>query len=214
VRYLIKPGVVFAEPNRSQSPNTDQAPDPSDRSGRAYQLHNEVIPMTSISSRLCTLAIVLTAVTRCGAADEPPPRVQIARIGKAASALVEVKTARGQGNGSAFCIHKDGWFLTDAHVAQGEITLVLNPSLQTDKAYPARFGRSDNDLDLALLQVDGTRDPPHQRDGIVIAEAERFGRRLSRRMSPPGSAMPTLLWMECGSSRGESLAILGADTPS
>src|SRR5262249_44452617 len=89
-----------------------------------------------------------------------PFRVQIARIGKAATALVEVKAARGQGYGSAFCIHPGGWSLTNAHVAQGEITLVLNPSLKTEKAYPARIVRSDNDLDLALLQADGARDLP------------------------------------------------------
>jgi S1-C subfamily serine protease len=94
------------------------------------------------------------------AADEPLTRVQIARVGKAATALVEVKADRGQGYGSAFCIHPDGWFLTNAHVAQGEITLVLNPTLETEKAYKARVARSDNDLDLALLRVEGARDLP------------------------------------------------------
>ena len=37
--------------------------------------------MTSMIARLGTLALLVTAVTRCGAADEPPTRVQIARLG-------------------------------------------------------------------------------------------------------------------------------------
>jgi hypothetical protein len=116
--------------------------------------------MTWSIRRLGALAVLFTLMTRSGAADEPLTRVQIARLGKAATALVEGKAARGQGSGSACCIHKDGWFLTNAHVAQGEITLVLNPSLPTQKAYPARVVRSDTDLDLALLQADGARDLP------------------------------------------------------
>jgi hypothetical protein len=116
--------------------------------------------MTSVFPRLCALALIVSAVTRCAAADEPLSRVQIARIGKAATALVEVQAQRGQGHASAFCIHRDGWFLTNAHVAQGEITLVLNPSLKTEKAYKARVVRSDKGLDLALLRVEGARDLP------------------------------------------------------
>jgi hypothetical protein len=116
--------------------------------------------MTSMIARLGTLAVLLTAVTRCGAADEPPPLVHVARIGKAATALVEVKTARGQGNGSAFCIHPSGWFLTNAHVAQGELTLVLSPGLKAEKSYPARVVRSDAEQDLALLRVEGVKGLP------------------------------------------------------
>ena len=56
-------------------------------------------------SRYCTLVIAVAAVTHRAAADEPLSRVQVARIGKAATALVEVKAARGQGYGSAFCVH-------------------------------------------------------------------------------------------------------------
>src|SRR6516165_10750966 len=97
-----------------------------------------VVLMTSSIRRLGVLAVLFTGLTRCVGADEPLTRVQIARLGKAATALVEVKAARGQGHASAFCIHPDGWFVTNAHVAQGELTLVLNPSLKTEKTYPAR----------------------------------------------------------------------------
>jgi hypothetical protein len=94
------------------------------------------------------------------AGGEPLTRVQIARLGKVATAFVEVKAARGQGAGSAFCVHPDGWFVTNAHVAQGEITLVLNPSLSTEKVYKARVVRSDSELDLALLKVEGAQGLP------------------------------------------------------
>jgi WD40 repeat protein len=108
---------------------------------------------------LVTLAVLFTVTMRCRAADEPLSRVQIARIGKAATALVEVKAAR-QGSGSAFCIHPSGWFLTNAHVVQGELTLVLNPTPTSEKSYSARVVRSDPELDLALLRVDGVKDLP------------------------------------------------------
>jgi WD40 repeat protein len=116
--------------------------------------------MKSTVRRLGAFAILLTALSRYSVADEPLTRVQIERLGKAATAFLEVKGARGQGSGSAFCIHPDGWFLTNAHVAQGEITLVLNPSLSSQKAYPARVARSDAGLDLALLHIDGVKNRP------------------------------------------------------
>jgi hypothetical protein len=116
--------------------------------------------MVTINVRILTIAILVAAATPCRAADEPLTRVQIARLGKAATALVEVKAAGGQGSGSAFCIHPSGWFLTNAHVAQGELTLVLNPSLKTEKSYSARVVRSDPDLDLALLRVEGVKGLP------------------------------------------------------
>jgi S1-C subfamily serine protease len=116
--------------------------------------------MTSAIRRLGTFVVLLSALSRWGVADEPLSRVQLARLGKAATAFVEVKAARGQGAGSAFCIHSDGWFLTNAHVAQGDVTLVLNPTLKTPKSYPARVVRSDAELDLALLHIEGARDLP------------------------------------------------------
>jgi tRNA A-37 threonylcarbamoyl transferase component Bud32 len=109
---------------------------------------------------LGAVVVLITVTMRGGAADEPLSRVQLARLGKAATAFVEVKAARGQGSGSAFCIRPDGWFLTNAHVAQGEITLVLNPTLKSQKSYPARVVRSDAELDLALLHVEGATGLP------------------------------------------------------
>jgi WD40 repeat protein len=114
--------------------------------------------MTSTIRRLATLAVLLPVVAGCSAVDEQLTRLQIAKAGKAATALVEVKERRRQGNGSAFCIHPSGWFVTNAHAAQGELTLVLNPGLKTEKSYSARVVRSDPELELALLRVEGAKD--------------------------------------------------------
>jgi hypothetical protein len=111
------------------------------------------------------------------AADEPLARTQLAKLGKAATGLVEVKggPARGlrQAHGSAFCIHRSGLFVTNEHVvyprgpfpghqpgAHGEIGLVLNPGEKTQKPYAARVIRTDKQLDLALLRVDGANEIP------------------------------------------------------
>jgi WD40 repeat protein len=110
--------------------------------------------MTSVFPRLCALALIVSAVTRC-AADERSTRVQIVKTGKAATALVEVKAQQGEGYGSAFCVHPAGWFVTNAHVAAGSLTLVLNPNLKNEKSYPARVVRTDKEADLALLKVEG-----------------------------------------------------------
>jgi hypothetical protein len=93
----------------------------------------------------------------------------------------------GGGSASAFCIHPSGLFLTNEHVvrppaflsavqppmvlggadtgpgrlqARMEITLVLNPGQKTEKSYPAQVIRRDEKLDLALLRIDGVKDPP------------------------------------------------------
>ena len=116
--------------------------------------------MTTTIRRFATLPVLLLVVTIVRAGDEPLTRVQIARIGKAATALVEVKAASGQGHASAFCIHPDGWFLTNAHVAQGGITLVLNPSLKTQKVYMARVVRSDSNSTWRSCRSGESKDLP------------------------------------------------------
>jgi WD40 repeat protein/S1-C subfamily serine protease/tRNA A-37 threonylcarbamoyl transferase component Bud32 len=129
---------------------------------------------TRLAIRLLAVLSSISLTSEGRAADEPLTRVQIARIGKAATALVEVKAARGQGHASAFCIHPDGWFVTNAHVAQGEMTLVLNPSLKTEKTYPARVVRSDSELDLALLHIEGAKDLP----ALALGSDERLEEQM------------------------------------
>jgi hypothetical protein len=119
---------------------------------------NEETPMIASARCACSLAVLLAVLGSCPAADEGLSRVQLARLGKAATALVEVKAGGGYAYGSAFCVHPAGLFLTDEHVVQGNVTLVLNPGLKGEKAYPARVLRSDPELDLALLRIEGA--PP------------------------------------------------------
>jgi hypothetical protein len=108
--------------------------------------------------RCCALTILLTALSPAPAADDGLTRAQLNKLGKPATALVEVK-GRGM-YGSAFCIHSSGLFLTNEHVAQGELNLILDPGLKTEKVYRARVVRSDKQLDLALLRIDDVKDLP------------------------------------------------------
>ncbi len=107
---------------------------------------------------LFVLVVLSTMLCASRADEDGLSRAKIAQMGKAATALVEVKPRRGYG--SAFCIHPSGLFLTNAHVAQGDLTLILNPGLTTEKSYPARIIRTDKDLDLALLRIEGVKDLP------------------------------------------------------
>ena len=130
-------------------------------------------------------------------ADEQLTRVQIARAGKAATALVEVRTARGDGYATAFCIHPAGWFLTNAHVAQRDLNLILNPSLKTEKSYSARVIRSDQDLDLALLHVEGAHDLPalvlgSDDDLEDLMEVIGFGFPFGKALAPGKHTYPAI----------------------
>jgi WD40 repeat protein len=88
-------------------------------------------------------------------------KAQVARLGKAATALVEMN--KGQASGSAFCIHPSGLFITNDHVVRGsgqEIRLVLDSGLPTQKEIQAMVVRTDRQLDLALLRAAGDRSYP------------------------------------------------------
>jgi choice-of-anchor C domain-containing protein len=102
---------------------------------------------------MINLTIAFALIECCVAADEPLSRVAVAKIGKAATALVEIKAKNGYA--SAFCVHHSGLFVTNAHVAEKDVFLVLDPGGKNEKRQPARMLRSDKDLDLALLQVEG-----------------------------------------------------------
>ncbi len=107
-------------------------------------------------------AALLTAVAVPARADKPT-REEIARRGKAAVALVQLRSDRIAG--TAFCVHPDGYFLTADAVlaaapADGEVTLVLEPGLKSQKILNAHLVRRDKDLGAALLRADGARDLP------------------------------------------------------
>jgi hypothetical protein len=110
--------------------------------------------MTTKANLLSSLVLLLATLGSSRAADDALSRAQIAKIGKRATALVEVK---GRGfSGSAFCVHRSGLFVTNEHVAQGDLTLVLDRGLK----YPARVIRADKNLDLAVLRVERARGVP------------------------------------------------------
>jgi S1-C subfamily serine protease len=119
------------------------------------------VPMVRLASGAGLLAALFAfALPAAGRADKPT-KVEIAKRGKAATAFVEVPN---RGTGTAFCIHPSGLFITNEHVvrdAEGsEVTLVLNPSLETQKILKAKVVRVDKESDLALLRVEGAKDLP------------------------------------------------------
>jgi len=105
-----------------------------------------------------SVAVVLTALGNSAVAEESLSPVEIAKIGKAGTALVEIKDRRAYG--SAFCIHPSGLFITNNHVAQGDLTIILKPGSKDEKVYKAKIVRSDKELDLALLRIEGAKDLP------------------------------------------------------
>ncbi len=116
---------------------------------------------------------VLVFAKQTSAQEEKPTKVEIGRRGKAATAFVEVPKI---GSGTAFCIHPTGLFVTNEHVIHGgekaEISLVLDPSLVTQRVLKAKVVRTDKVHDLALLRVDGAKDLPSLQLGSMEGIAE------------------------------------------
>jgi len=104
------------------------------------------------------LAVLLLLVDSAPVQAQHKP--EIIERGKKATALVEVKTAEGEGSGSAFCIDRSGLFITNAHVVRGagqvkdNVRLVIDIGLKTQRSLRAKMLRADDSLDLALLKVD------------------------------------------------------------
>jgi WD40 repeat protein len=126
--------------------------------------------------------------------------VQIAKIGMPATALVEVPRPGGFSYGTAFCIHPSGFFLTNNHVtepAQGEITLVLDCGLKTEKSYRARVVRSDREEDLALLRAEGAGSLPTLAFGSeesleVLMDVVAFGFPFGDLLVPARKSHPAI----------------------
>jgi hypothetical protein len=172
--------------------------------------------MASAIRTLGVITLVLTLAGTSVAGDEPLPKEEIARRGKAATGLVVVRNGLQVNQGSAFCIHPSGLFLTNDHLLRRplglglnptigpevqEITLVLNPSEKGEKVCKAKLVRSDKELDLALLRVEGVKDLPALALGSdaklselaeVVAVGFPFGTVLamSRREYPAVSINP------------------------
>ena len=106
-------------------------------------------------------SVLLIACFVAPALADKPSKAEIAKKGKAATAIVQ--THPGAVAGTAFCVHAGGYFATAEGVLAGrpddaEITLVLDLDSKTQKVSKARIVRRDRELGLALLRVDGTKD--------------------------------------------------------
>jgi hypothetical protein len=137
----------------------------------------------------CTCGLALLITTTTDDSDKTPQRSDIAKLGKAATVLVEVKNNLMPGNvmpgasqGSAFCIHPAGYFLTNAHVVQDNsvASLILHPARKNQRVLQAQVVRVDPDLDLALLHVRDEKDLPSltlgSDEGLTeLAEVVAFG---------------------------------------
>jgi hypothetical protein len=121
---------------------------------------------------------------------EKPSKAEIAKRGKAATALVVNRPVGG--TGTAFCIHPSGLFITNEHVVRGrpgaKLQLVLHSGLKEQKILTATVARSDPILDLALLRAEGDHNLPTLTLGSVknltelmdlIAFGFPFGLRLA-----------------------------------
>jgi hypothetical protein len=110
-------------------------------------------------SRICLGGAILLLVVAVTSFGDVQSQADIAKLGKAATVLLE---ANDNAQGSAFCIHSAGFFITNQHVVrqQSVVPLIMNPGQKTEKTLQARVIRTDADLDLALLQVSGEKKLP------------------------------------------------------
>lgn len=119
------------------------------------------------------LSLGMLSLALSASAQEKLKKVEIGKCGKAATAFLEVARNR---TGTAFCVHPKGLFITTEHIVRGvqkqEVTLVLNPSLESQQVLKARVIRSDPALDLALLRVEGAKDLPSLPRGSMKDVAE------------------------------------------
>ncbi|MBL7222800.1 MAG: trypsin-like peptidase domain-containing protein [Candidatus Brocadiae bacterium] len=137
-------------------------------------------------------------------------------LGKAATALVEAtRDGRAQGTGSAFCVHETGLFVTNRHVLLTrrprssredvrkitlvkDVTLVLRPGETKQEEVQARVLRVSDDLDLALLRVEGAggKFSPlalGKVDGLVeTAEVMAFGFPFGKALAVKAGSYPSI----------------------
>jgi S1-C subfamily serine protease len=132
--------------------------------------------------------------------DDELSKREVAALGKAATALVEVdgKTATG----SAFCINAAGLFLTAEHVvrsqgSKGKVVLVMNPGRNDQKSYAAQVVRSEAELDLALLRTEKAEKLPALTLGSdeklqELAELVAFGFPFGKSLALERGAYPAV----------------------
>jgi hypothetical protein len=141
--------------------------------------------------RPLALVVLLLGPAAAPAADGVLSRVELAKLGKAATALVEMKEPWAYG--TAFCIHPSGLFLTNEHVVHeagpgGAVGLILNPGLAKQKVLRAEVVRTNPEEDVALLRADDGKDLPALELGsddslVELMDVVAFG-------FPFGTALP------------------------
>ena len=147
------------------------------------------------------LAILLLLVGSAPSRAQHKP--EVIERGKKATALVEVVTAKGGATGSAFCIDKSGLFITNSHVvhgsagSKGDVRLVVDIGLKTQRSLRAKVLRADDDLDLALLKVDaeaGLTPLALGRDDALVDTAPvlTFGFPFGRHTTVRGEVYPDI----------------------
>jgi S1-C subfamily serine protease len=155
--------------------------------------------MATQTIRWGVLVPLLTLFALTSARADRPPKAGVVKRGKAATVLVEITPANV--SGTAFCVHHSGLFVTNEHVVRpagtGEVRLVLDSGLKSQKVLTARVARADKDLDLALLRVEGARDLPSLPLGSVSDLAElqdvfTFGFPFGRFLAPDRKEYPAI----------------------
>jgi hypothetical protein len=111
----------------------------------------------SFPIRLCSLVLLLLLLPVFCLAEADPARVE---AGRKATAFVFVRYDKGGASGTAFCIDSSGLFVTNNHVVTdkgklGKVTIVTSPGTKTAKIFPATVVAHDENLDLAILRING-----------------------------------------------------------
>ena len=83
----------------------------------------------------------------------------------------EVPSMPQQGFGSGFVISKDGYLISNYHVVEGaiEIIVVFEDKNGNEKEYEAKIVGTDKYSDVALLKIDGVNDLPY----LVMGDSDK-----------------------------------------
>lgn len=151
--------------------------------------------MFTRAAAFATIVFSLSYAARFAVAVEP----EVVRAGKRATALVVLPEQRGFG--SAFCIDKAGYFITNQHVvapaAGRSVTLVLHAAEEQEQTVEATVVRSDEASDLALLKTDAKIDlvPLKLGNDTELGESDEvvaFGFPLGGALTVKGEEYPAI----------------------
>jgi S1-C subfamily serine protease len=152
--------------------------------------------------RFFLLAVLAQVLAIAPAPADPLSRVEVGKLGKSATAFVEVKANGRTSSGSAFCVHSSGLFITNEHVVRpsgqpGIIRLILDSGLTTQRVLTASIVRSDKESDLALLRVESRERLPALMLGSLddlteLMELVAFGFPFGQALSPQKQEYPAV----------------------